>query len=97
MLVGVANDPGDAGQGRYFAGSALRVTAGDQYLGVGVLPIGAADSGASVLVSGSCYRAGIQYHEIGLGGTVDLLQALFLKSTRDGSTVGLCGPTTEAL
>ena len=86
--------PAHAGQGGNFFRRALRVAAGDHDLGVGILAMNAADCGASVLIGGGRYGAGIEHHDCAspaCGASI----ATLLELAFDGRAVGLGGAASE--
>jgi hypothetical protein len=97
MLVGIADNLGDAGQGREFLGGALGVASCDHDLCSGVFAVDAADRSPGVVVGGGSDGAGIEDHDSRVGDGVSALEASFLELAFDSSSVGLCGTTAEVL
>jgi hypothetical protein len=97
MLVRIAHHPGDAGQGSYFARSPLGIAAGNHDPGVGIVAMGAADRGPSVLVGRSRYGAGVEDHKIGFARRTEPRQALTRQLTFQGGAIRLGGAASEAV
>jgi len=95
MLVRVADDMRDTAQGSDFLGSALRIAAGDDDAGLGILALNAADGGAGILISGRGHCAGIEYDDRGLARGGGARKAEFLELTFERGAVGLGGAATE--
>ena len=70
MFVRIADDQADARKRRDFLGSALRITAGNQDLRIGILAMNAADGGAGILIGGRGYGAGVENDDLGFVGGV---------------------------
>jgi hypothetical protein len=95
MFVRVPNHLADAGQGSDFFWRALRVTSGDYDLGFWVLAMDAANCGASVLIGGGRYGAGVKDNESSFGGFSSASQTALPQLAFDGSAVGLGSATSK--
>jgi hypothetical protein len=95
MFVRVSDYLADTGQGRDFFRRALRVTAGDYDLGFWVLAMDTANCGASILIGGSRYGAGIEDNQCSFGRFSSAFQTALPQLALDGSAVGLGGATSE--
>src|ERR1700674_311976 len=95
MLVGVADDQADAGEGGNLFGGALRVAAGDYDSRFRILPTYAADRGASILVRARGDCAGIHHHHGGLRGSGGAGRPALLELAFEGCAVSLSGATAE--
>ena len=91
----VSDHLADAGQCRDFCWRALRVTSGDYDLGFWVLAMDAANCGASVLIGGSRYGAGIEDNQSSFGSFSSAFQTALPQLALDGSAVGLGSATSE--
>ena len=68
--MAVADNGGDSGHCCQFFGSALSIATGDDDAGFGVEAVGAADVGSCLTVCFGCNGAGVDDHDIGIGGWV---------------------------
>src|SRR5438046_6356711 len=66
VLMRVADDPANSRQRGDFLRGALRITASDYDLELGILAVEAADSGSSVSVRFGSYGTSINNHNVGL-------------------------------
>lgn len=96
VLVGVADDGGDAGQRGDFCGGTLGVASGDNDVCIRILAADAADGGAGVLIGGAGDGASIQYDDFGIGGFGAMMTARF-ELAFEGGAVGLRGAASEVL
>ena len=76
---------------------ALRVAAGDQDTGIGILAMNAANGSAGVLVGGSRDGTGIEYDDFGSGGVAGALQSARRELALDGGTIRLGCTASEVL
>ena len=76
---------------------ALRVAAGHQNLGRGILAMDAANGGAGVLIGSSGDRAGIQHDDFGLVGIAGALESALEQLTLNGCAVSLGRAAAEVL
>ena len=91
----VADDEGDAGQGRDFFGSALRVAAGDNDAHGGIGSMDFADGVTGLRIGSGGDRAGIEHDDVRdvrlrCGNATLIAQLAF-----DGRAVGLRGAAAE--
>src|SRR5437762_13516287 len=97
MLVRVADHAGDAGQRGNFFRSALRVATGDNNFAVRIGAMNAADRGTSILIRSGGNGAGVQNHELGIGGAGCALEPTIFELTLERGAISLCRPATEIL
>ena len=88
-FVGIADNEGDAGEGRKFFGGALGVTAGDEDFGGGILRVNLANCIAGLCVSGGRDGAGVDDDELGVLGRSRGSTAAVKELAFDGGAVGL--------
>ena len=79
-LVGISDDPFDAGHRGQFIRRALRVTARHQDAGRGIFAMHAAHRLANVFISGLGDGAGVQHHQVGATALRRRFQALAASS-----------------
>src|SRR5258708_38335269 len=94
-LVGVADNPRDAGECGQFFGSALGITAGDDNANGGVGGVKLANGVASLSVGGGGDGAGVDHDDVGGGrrgggGAATVEQLAF-----DGGAIGFGGAASE--
>src|SRR5882762_11649772 len=96
-FVGIADDPGDTGEGGQFFGGALGVAAGDDNADGGVGGVKLSNGVASLSVGGGRDGAGVDDDDVGGcrggGGGTTAVEQLAL----EGSAIGLRGAATELL
>ena len=97
MLVGITDNPRDAGQGGNLVGCALGVTAGYHDLAMGILASNATDAGARVMVGRGGDGAGIEHDNVGVLGTRRPLQSALTQLALYSRTVGLGRATAKIL
>ena len=96
-FVGVADDEGNAWEGRDFFGDALGITAGNEDARGRIGGVDFADGVASLGVSGRSDRAGVKNDHIGCGRIGRKTAALFAELPLDGGAISLGGAATELL
>src|SRR5215470_13098958 len=89
MLVRVADDLRNTGQGGEFFRRALRVATGHDDAGLRVLPVYPADGSARILIGRGRDRAGVQHNNFGFPQFGGAIKSLLLKLPLNGSAVGL--------
>ena len=94
-LVGVADDPGDAGESGEFLGGALGVTAGDDDAGGGIVGVKFADGVAGLSVCRGGDGACVDDDDVGGGGVNCRREAAIAELALDGGAVGLRGAAAE--
>ena len=93
--MGVADDVSDAGEGGEFFRCALRVAAGDDNFGGGILVVDFADGVASLSVGGSGDGTGVEDYDFGGGGVSRRGKAEIAELAFEGGAVGMGGAATE--
>jgi hypothetical protein len=96
-FVGVADDPGDAGELGEFFGGALGVAAGDDDLGGGILGVDFADGVAGLGIGGGGDGAGVHNYDAGCARICGGGAAAVEELTLEGGAVGLGGAAAELL
>ena len=95
MLVRIADDRAHAREGGNFFRSTLRIAAGYDDLGPGVLAANATDRGACVPIGRSGYRAGVKHDNSGVARFASALQSSLAELALDGCAVRLSGAASE--
>ena len=95
MLVGVSDDLGDSGKRGNFRRRALRIAAGHDDLGLGIIAVNAADGSTGILIGGGCDGAGIQDDKFSFHSSRGTGKATLLELMLNGSAVGLGGAAAE--
>ena len=93
--MGIADDPGDAGEGGEFIGGALGVAAGDDDAGGGVGGVEFADGVASLGIGCGCYGAGVDDDDVGACGFERGSEAAIEELAFEGGAVSLGGAAAE--
>lgn len=97
VLVRVADDPGDSGEGGEFFGRALGVTSGGDDASGGILAVDAANGFAGFGVSGGSDRAGVEDDDVGGGVGLGGGAALRAEAMANRVCVSLRGAATKVL
>ncbi len=90
----VADHPLHTGEGREFFGRALRITAGDQDLRLGIGALYAAHGGAGIGIGRGSHGAGIEHNKCGSGLACTEVAPVEQRAL-DGGAVRLSGAATE--
>ncbi len=93
----IADDEADARQRRDFLGSALRITAGNQDLRIGIFAMNAPDGGPGILIGRCRYGASVENDDLGFVGGAGATQSALKQLPLDGGAVRLGGPASEIL
>src|SRR5207245_11517999 len=97
MFMRVADDTANSRQRGDFLRGALGITAGNNNLPLGILPVEAADSDSSDPVSLGGYPRRINNHNVGFSRISRRAQALIEVRTLNCRAVGLARPESEVL
>jgi len=95
--VGIAYDPGDAGERGEFLGRALGVAAGDDDLSLRILGVYFADGVAGLGVGGGGDCTGVDNDDFGRGTVAGGRIAAVAELTLESGAVGLGGAAAELL
>lgn len=96
-FVGIANDPGNPGEGGEFFRRALCIAASDNDFCGRILRVDFADGVASLGVGGRRHRAGVDNDDRGGGGIRGESESAIEQLAFDRRSIGLGGATAELL
>jgi hypothetical protein len=94
-FVGVADDPGDAGECGELFGGALGVAAGDNDASGGICGVEFSNGAAGLGVRGGGYCASVDDDYVGAGGFGRGSEASFEELAFEGGAIGLSGAAAE--
>ena len=95
MLVRISDDEIYARQRSDFFRSTLRVAAGDDDSGIGILPAHSSNGGSRILIRSRGHGAGVKNDERGIGGIRRARQSALGELALESGAIRLGGATAE--